>query len=96
MRVGMQRVIVNMSDELVAAVDEAAKEEDRTRSWMIRHALELSFLAVRPPPLQGLSAAALVAVSDGHGFVPQQRNKLRCELCGQRRSAHLVKQEARA
>jgi hypothetical protein len=92
MRVGMQRVIVNMSDELVAAIDEAAKEQDRSRSWMIRRTLEHAFA---PVGMEGLSAAALVAVSDGHGFVPQQRNKLRCELCGQRRSAHqpVTKQE---
>jgi hypothetical protein len=30
-----------------------------------------------------------------HAFAPQRQNALRCEVCGQRQSAHAVKREER-
>jgi Ribbon-helix-helix protein, copG family len=76
---GIQRVIVAMPDELVAAVDAAAKKQDRSRSWMIRHAVEQTFM----------SRDLVVTWGPGqHGFVPQKGNALRCDVCGQRQSAH--------
>ena len=74
----MQRVIVSMPDELVEAIDAAARSEQRSRSFMIRHAAEQLYLADTGPE----------STTGGHEFAPQTRNALRCDHCGKRRVDH--------
>jgi hypothetical protein len=82
--VGTQRVIVTMPDELVAAVDQAAATEERSRAWMIRRAVTqfygLPALVVRP-------TEPVATPNPSHVFKAQAGNALRCE-CGQRRVDH--------
>jgi len=78
---GTQRVIVAMPDELVAAIDRYAATEERSRSSVIRRALQ----AVMQPDKSGAGVAA--AMGGVHAFTPQPGNALRCE-CGTRRGDH--------
>lgn len=81
---GMQRVIITMPDELVAAVDRAATVAERSRAWMIRRAVtqfyDAASLGMRP-------AEPVASPSPSHVFKAQAGNALRCE-CGQRRADH--------
>jgi hypothetical protein len=84
---GMQRVIVSMPDELVAAIDAEAKRLERSRSWLIRHAAEQvyapSFVSV-PVTVTATNPADVPR----HRFTPQDGNQLRCKECGKRLAAH--------
>jgi HNH endonuclease/Ribbon-helix-helix protein, copG family len=81
-----QRVVVVMPDELVAAIDAEAKRRDRSRSWLIRHAAENAYASVLfdSEPTKPTNGSGLHT----HAFTPQRQNALRCEVCGQRQSAH--------
>jgi Ribbon-helix-helix protein, copG family len=88
---GMQRVIVSMPDELVAAIDAEAERRDRSRSWLIRQALR-SFYTPSGTPYSEPAPVTVTATNPAdvprHPFTPQDGNKLRCSECGKRLAAH--------
>ncbi len=99
-----QRVITSLPADLVARIDAAAAREDRSRSSMIRKALEHEFpgyLAGHAQPNPGAPGQDLGDDPDGdiegydgaitpvkHEFASQGINALRCRVCGQRKAAH--------
>lgn len=71
-----------MPNELVAQIDQAATEQDRSRAWLIRAAVK-AYLA---PSIKPVTSAAEMAATQ-HGFMPQPGNALRC-VCGVRKGDH--------
>lgn len=68
----MDRVMVSLPSDLLAAVDKQAKQLDRSRAWVIRDAVQRQ-VQTAPAP---------------HPFVPQTRNTLRCDTCGGKQGEH--------
>lgn len=85
-----QRVIVSMPDELVAAVDAVAAEQDRSRSSVIRRMIRAATQSVVLPvvaTVPNIQNVKIVHAPKGHPFEALPGNALRC-VCGDRKADH--------
>lgn len=89
------RVIVDMPDDLVADLDQEARDSDRSRAWVIRHRCMATYgqmsVGVGPAPGNPATDGAPLPAevkAGGHSFEPQGRNALKCQVCGGKRANH--------
>lgn len=87
-----QRVVIVMPAEMVAALDERAAVEERSRASLIRRLVHSGLTSSLPgavdvPALVETAGRSSASLSLAHSFKPQPGNALRCE-CGTRKGDH--------